>query len=100
MYKRQLSNRKSSKSFNPFVDKVVEHHEPSYYARGGLDMNGSQRPPLPTVRPDAEEVAAGVVDITTDPRVSRLDIAVEASQRYTEKEQQKVAKEIKDDVVE
>lgn len=65
---------------NPFCDDVRIARSISYYANGGVDVDGvSKRQPLPAHFDDAESVSEGVVDIATDPRLSKMDIIAYAS---------------------
>lgn len=78
MYKRKLSQGNSCE-MNPFVEHKVLYHRPSFYLRGGIDLSRKERAPLKSVPAQSEDVAEGVVNVLADPRVSALDIAVEAS---------------------
>ena len=67
-------------TFNPYCSDVRIAREMSYYVKGGIDLDGvSDRPPLPAAFDDAESVSDGVVNMATDPRVSKLDIMDYAS---------------------
>lgn len=73
--------------YNPFVDKVVVARPMSYYLNGGVDLQGvSTRKPLPATFDDAESIATGVVNVFTDPTVSKLDLMDMASTMASESE--------------
>lgn len=75
----------SSREYNPFVDKVVVARPMSYYLNGGVDLDGvSTRKPLPDAFDDAESIAAGDVDVFTDPTVGKLDLMDMASAMASE----------------
>lgn len=94
--KRIVNTGNVSGSFSPFAEDVRIARPMSYYVNGGVDIDGvSNRPPIPSHFDDAEGVSSGVVDIATDPRVSRLDIADFASYEATEAEK-RAAKDISD----
>lgn len=89
MYKKRIlvNSGKASGSFNPFCDRVNIAHPVSYYVNGGVDLDGvSDRPPLPAHFDAKEDISSGDIDIATDPRVSRMDIADYASHVYSEVE--------------
>lgn len=100
MYKRiKLIGQTASEPtrvIRPFCKDTVVCRPLSYYVRGGLDLSGSMnRRPVGLTSSSAEDVASGTVDMCTDARISRLDIASMASQYATES-QQRSAKEISD----
>ena len=93
MYKKRKINcppcfSEDSSSFceyHPFIDKVVVAHPMSYHLNGGVDLDGvSTRKSLPDAFDDAESIAAGDVNVFTDPTVSRLDLMDMASTMASE----------------
>lgn len=85
MYKSRLIRHSvsSDEVRNPFCSDLRIARPVSYYVRGGVDLDGiTARPPLPSSFDSPDEVSDGLVDIGTDARVSRLDIAAEASKAY------------------
>lgn len=97
MYKRKLSTGNSC-SLNTFAENKVLHHRPSFYLRGGIDLSRKERAPLPSVPMQSEDVSAGVVNMLADPRVSALDVAVEASKVSTATRKKK-AEQLKDEIL-
>lgn len=97
MYKKRVLLGRStcdSEVFNPFCDDVRIARPLSYYVNGGVDLDGvSDRPPLPAHFDDAESVVDGVVDISTDPRVSKFDILDYAS-RLAESSSKRAAEKL------
>ncbi len=72
---------------NPFCDDVRIARPVSYFVKGGIDLDGvSNRPPIPGTSSDADAISDGVVDIATDPTLSRLDIMDYASVAASESE--------------
>lgn len=89
MYKKKVITCTGSASgeFNPFVDRISVAHPMSYYVNGGVDLDGvSTRKPLPAAFDTAEAIAAGEVDVFTDPVVSKLDLLDMASTMAAESE--------------
>lgn len=88
MYKKRVlvgSTVCESTVLHPFCKDDSRIARPiSYYVNGGVDVDGvSNRPPLPAHFDDAESVSEGVVDISTDSRVSKFDILDYASREAT-----------------
>lgn len=88
MYRKKVLLGKcncGSTFLNPFCDDIRVARPLSYYYDGGVDLDGvSDRPPLPAHFDDAESVADGVVDVSTDARVSKFDLLDYASHEATE----------------
>lgn len=73
--KKRIFRKEGNKdNYNPFSDGLAIHHSPSYYMRGGIDLNRKERNPVQSVPTEKEDIADGVVDIFADPRVSKFDI--------------------------
>ena len=83
---------------NPFAEHKVLYHRPSFYLRGGIDLSRKERAPLKSVPAQSEDVAEGVVNVLADPRVSALDIAVEASMASVRSKNNK-AEELKEQIL-
>lgn len=59
--------------FYPFCSETRIHRSQSFYARGGVDLRGSDpRKPLPSAPDDPEH--PGEVNLLTDATVDRLDL--------------------------
>lgn len=97
MYKRKFSTGNSCE-LNAFAENKVLHHRPSFFLRGGIDLSRKERAPLPSVPMQSEDVAAGVVNFMADPRVSALDIAVEAS-KVSAAARKKKAEQLKEEIL-
>lgn len=85
--KKRLINSGSvpSGSFAPCVDRECIARRLSYYVNGGVDLEGiSNRPPVESHFDSPEDIASDVLDITSDPTVSKLDIAEYASMQYAD----------------
>lgn len=83
---------------NPFADDVRIARPVSYFVNGGVDLSGvSNRPPVPGTYSDSESISDGIVDIATDPTISRLDILDYASTLSSKSESQaRLAEDIAD----
>lgn len=98
MYKKKIlvNSGEASGVYNPFCDDVRIARPVSYYVNGGVDVDGlSDRPSLPPHFDAKEDISTGDIDIATDPRVSRMDIADYASHVYSEVEA-KAAEDVAD----
>lgn len=80
MYERKHKQHSGECSMNNFCEFNVRHHSPSYYLRGGVELNRKQRLPLQAVPEQSEDIADGTINVMTDPRLSKIDVAVMASQ--------------------
>lgn len=80
MYKSKFPQRKGTPFESPFCERRVLHHVPSFYLRGGVDLARKECKPLPSVPMHSEDVANNVINTMADPRVSKLDIIVMASE--------------------
>lgn len=79
------SGRIASGSFAPCVDCQRIARRISYYVNGGVDLEGlSNRPPVESHFDSPEDIASDTLDITSDPTVSKLDIAEYASMQYAD----------------
>nr|DAT11641.1 MAG TPA: hypothetical protein [Microviridae sp.] len=100
MYKSRLIRHSvsSDEVRNPFCPDLRIARPVSYYVRGGVDLDGiTARPPLPSSFDSPDEVSDGLVDIGTDARVSRLDIAAEASKAYRSASEKRALAELNPD---
>lgn len=72
-----------SGSFTPCADCQRIARRISYYVNGGVDLEGlSNRPPVEGHFDSPEDISSDTLDITSDPTVSKLDIAEYASMQY------------------
>lgn len=96
--KRLLNSGKSFGSISPFTDgKVRIARSMSYYVNGGVDLDGISTRMAPESHFDSpEDIAAESVDVTSDPTVSRLDIAEMASSRMAKSTTKRSAKKFVD----
>lgn len=79
------SGRIASGSFAPCADCQRIARRISYYVNGGVDLEGlSNRPPVEGHFDGPEDIASDILDITSDPTVSKLDIAEYASMQYAD----------------
>ena len=79
------SGRIVSGSFTPCVDRQCVARRLSYYVKGGVDLEGiSNRPPVDGHFDSPEDISSDSLDITSDPTVSKLDIAEYASMQYAD----------------
>lgn len=79
------SGRIVSGSFTPCVDRQCVARRLSYYVKGGVDLEGiSNRPPVEGHFDSPEDISSDSLDITSDPTVSKLDIAEYASMQYAD----------------
>lgn len=79
------SGRITSGSFAPCVDYQCVARRLSYYVKGGVDLEGiSNRPPVEGHFDSPEDISSDTLDITSDPTVSKLDIAEYASMQYAD----------------
>lgn len=77
------SGRVASGSFAPCVDRQCVARRLSYYIKGGVDLEGiSNRLPVEGHFDSPEDISSDTLDITSDPTVSKLDIAEYASMQY------------------
>lgn len=87
MYKKKRlinTGKVVSGQFSPFVDRDTIARPLSYYVNGGVDLDGlSTRQPVEGHYDSPEDIASGSMDITSDPTVSRMDIAEYAFARST-----------------
>lgn len=85
MYRKKLliNTGKASGSFSPFTsNKVCIARPMSYYVNGGVDLDGlSAQKPVEGHFDSPEDIASEEFDITSDPTVSKLDIAEMAFSR-------------------
>lgn len=88
MYKKKRlinSGSVSSGSFAPCVERDCIARRLSYYVNGGVDLEGiSNRPPVESHFDSPEDISSDILDITSDPTVSKLDIAEYASMQYAD----------------
>lgn len=88
MYQKKClinSGSVSSGFFTPCVDRECIARRLSYYVNGGVDLEGvSNRPPVESHFDSPEDIASDTLDITSDPTVSKLDIAEYASMQYAD----------------
>lgn len=79
------SGRIASGSFAPCADRQRIARRISYYVNGGVDLEGlSNRPPVESHFDSPEDIASDALDVTSDPTVSRLDIAEYVSMQYAD----------------
>lgn len=79
------SGRIVSGSFTPCVDRQCVARRLSYYIKGGVDLEGiSNRAPVEGHFDSPEDISSDSLDITSDPTVSKLDIAEYASMQYAD----------------
>lgn len=91
------SGRIASGSFAPCVDRQCIARRLSYYIKGGVDLEGiSNRPPVEGHFDSPEDISSDTLDITSDPTVSKLDIAEYASMQYVNAAAKRAAKKITD----
>lgn len=91
------SGRIVSGSFTPCVDRQCVARRLSYYVRGGVDLEGiSNRPPVEGHFDSPEDISSDSLDITSDPTVSKLDIAEYASMRYADAATKRAAEKFTD----
>lgn len=95
--KRLVNSGRASGSFTPFAEKVAIARPLSYYVNGGVDLAGlSQRQPVEGHFDSPEDIAAGSIDVTSDPTVSKLDIAEMAFSRAANSTTKRSAKKFVD----
>ena len=99
MYKRKIQvcqGKAPCHECNPFTKGEKRLYRPlSFYVRGGVDLNGdTKRVGPPAHFDDAETIAAGEVDIATDPTNSKLDIVAYAQNQYLKESEKRALKEI------
>jgi hypothetical protein len=86
-----------SGSFAPCVDRECIARRLSYYVNGGVDLEGvSNRPPVESHFDNPEDIASDTLDITSDPTVSKLDIAEYASMQYADASSKRSAEKFTD----
>lgn len=91
------SGRIASGSFAPCVDRQCIARRLSYYIKGGVDLEGiSNRPPVEGHFDSSEDISSDTLDITSDPTVSKLDIAEYASMQYADAAAKRAAKKFTD----
>lgn len=79
------SGRIVSGSFTPCSDRQCVARRLSYYVKGGVDLEGiSNRPPVEGHFDSPADISSDTLDITSDPTVSKLDIAEYASMQYAD----------------
>lgn len=100
MYKKKrviCKGKVTAEQFSPFVDRVQIAHPMSYYVNGGVDLDGlSTRKPVEGHFDSPEDIASGSIDITSDPTVSKLDIADFVFSQLASKEAARSAKKFVD----
>lgn len=97
--KKRLINfgRITSGSFAPCVDCQCVARRLSYYVKGGVDLEGiSNRPPVEGHFDSPEDISSDTLDITSDPTVSKLDIAEYASMQYVDAATKRAAEKFTD----
>lgn len=83
--------------FAPCVDRECIARRLSYYVNGGVDLEGiSNRPPVESHFDTPEDIASDTLDITSDPTVSKLDIAEYASMQYVDTSSKRSAEKFTD----
>lgn len=91
------SGRIVSGSFAPCADRQGVARRLSYYIKGGVDLEGiSNRPPVESHFDSPEDISSDTLDITSDPTISKLDIAEYASMQYVDTAAKRAAKEFID----
>lgn len=91
------SGRIASGSFAPCADRQCVARRLSYYVKGGIDLEGiSKRPPVEGHFDSPEDISSDTLDITSDPTVSKLDIAEYASMQYADTAAKRAAGEFVD----
>lgn len=91
------SGRIASGSFAPCVDRQCIARRLSYYVKGGVDLEGiSNRPPVEGHFDSPEDISSDTLDITSDPTVSKLDIAEYASMQYADAAAKRAAEKFTD----
>ena len=85
MYKIKRTKSKGTAFDSPFCERRVVHRSPSFFLRGGIDLSRKERKALPSVPMHSEDVANNVVNVMADPRMSKLDIIVMASETSVKK---------------
>lgn len=80
MYERKRKINSGDCSMNNFCEYRVRHHSPSFYLRGGVEINRRERLPLQSVPEQSEHISDGTINVLTDPRVSKIDVAVMAAE--------------------
>ena len=91
------SGRIASGSFAPCADRQRIARRISYYVNGGVDLEGlSNRPPVEGHFDSPDDIASDTLDITSDPTVSKLDIAEYASMQYADASAKRAAKKLTD----
>lgn len=100
MYKKKRligTGRIASGSFTPYADVERISRRLSYYVNGGVDLDGiSTRPPVEGHFDSPEDVASDTADLTSDPTVSKLDIAEYASMAYIDSTAKRSAEKFTD----
>lgn len=87
----------ASGSFAPCVDRQCIARRLSYYVKGGVDLEGiSNRPPVEGHFDSPEDISSDTLDITSDPTVSKLDIAEYASMQYVDAAAKRAAEKFTD----
>lgn len=91
------SGRIASGSFAPCADRQCVARRLSYYVKGGVDLEGiSNRPPVEGHFDSPEDISSDTLDITSDPTVSKLDIAEYASVQYASAATKRAAEKFTD----
>lgn len=91
------SGRIASGSFTPYTDRQCVARRLSYYIKGGVDLEGiSNRPPVEGHFDSPEDISSDTLDITSDPTVSKLDIAEYASMQYADTAAKRAAEKFTD----
>lgn len=87
----------ASGSFAPCVDRQCVARRLSYYIKGGVDLEGiSNRPSVESHFDSPEDISSDTLDITSDPTVSKLDIAEYASMQYANATAKRAAEKFTD----
>ena len=91
------SGRIASGSFTPCVDRQCVARRLSYYVKGGVDLEGiTNRPPVEGHFDSPEDISSDTLDITSDPTVSKLDIAEYVSMQYANATAKRAAEKFTD----
>ena len=91
------SGRIASGSFAPCADCQRIARRISYYVNGVVDLEGlSNRAPVEGHFDSPDDIASDTLDITSDPTVSKLDIAEYASMQYADAAAKRSAKKFTD----
>lgn len=71
--RHRINQGECSEHFNPFCSEPRVYRSAAFYARGGVDIRGTDpRKPLPSAPDDPD--APGEVNLLTDATVNKLDL--------------------------